>query len=45
MLQLYIGAILFGVARYWARSTWALWIMHEGTLLLIVGLGVIAASK
>lgn len=40
MLQLYIGAIIFGAARHWAKSTWASWIMHEGTLLLIIVLGI-----
>lgn len=44
VLQLYIGAVLFGMARYWARSTWASWIMHEGFLLLIVLLGVLTAQ-
>lgn len=45
MLQLNTGAILFGVARNWARSTWASWIMHEGALILIVVVSVIAASR
>ena len=42
MLQLYIGAVVFGIVRHWAKSTWASWIMHEGFLLLIVVLGVAA---
>jgi membrane protease YdiL (CAAX protease family) len=44
MLQLYIGAVAFGVVRHWARSTWASWIMHEGFLLLIVVLGIVTAQ-
>ena len=36
ILQLYLGAVLFGVVRHWAKSTWASWIVHEGVLLLIV---------
>lgn len=44
MLQLYIGAVVFGIVRYWARSNWASWIMHEGFLLLIVLLGVVATQ-
>jgi membrane protease YdiL (CAAX protease family) len=42
MLQLYIGAVVFGIVRYWAKSTWASWIVHEGFLLLIVLLGIVA---
>jgi membrane protease YdiL (CAAX protease family) len=42
MLQLYIGAIVFGIVRHWAKSTWASWIMHEGFLVLIVFLGIVA---
>jgi len=38
MLQLYIGALLFGIVRHWAGSTWASWIMHEGIMVVIVGL-------
>jgi len=38
MLQLYIGALLFGIVRHWARSTWASWIMHESIMMVIVGL-------
>ena len=40
MLQLYIGAMVFGFVRHWAKSTWASWMMHEGFLLLIVLLGL-----
>lgn len=40
MLQLYLGAAVFGVARHQAESTWASWIVHEGFLLLIVLLSV-----
>lgn len=42
MLQLYIGAVVFGFVRHRAKSTWASWIMHEGFLLMIVFLGIIA---
>ncbi|HDN80697.1 MAG: hypothetical protein DRI61_13105 [Chloroflexi bacterium] len=38
MLQLYIGALLFGIVRHWAGSTWASWIMHESIMMVIVGL-------
>jgi len=41
MLQLYIGALLFGMARHRAKSTWASWIMHEAVLILIVILGIV----
>ena len=44
MLQLYVGAVVFGVVRHWAKSTWASWIMHEGFLLLIVLLGIVATQ-
>ncbi len=40
MIQLYVGAIIFGIVRHWAKSTWASWIMHEGFLVLIVLLGI-----
>ena len=42
MLQLYIGVVVFGIVRHRAKSTGASWIMHEGFLLLIVVLGVVA---
>jgi membrane protease YdiL (CAAX protease family) len=42
MLQLYLFALLLGMARHWAKSTWASWIMHEGVLFLIVLLGLLA---
>jgi membrane protease YdiL (CAAX protease family) len=41
LLQLYIGALLFGIARHRARSTWASWVMHESVLILIVVLGLV----
>jgi membrane protease YdiL (CAAX protease family) len=44
MVQLYLGALVFGIVRYRAGSTWAPWIVHEGFLLLIVLLGVVAVS-
>lgn len=44
MLQLYIGALLFGMARHRAKSTWASWIMHEAVLILIVILGIVASG-
>ena len=40
MLQLYLGALLFGIVRHWGKSTWASWIIHEGVLALIIILGV-----
>ena len=43
ILQLYLGALVFGIVRHRARSTWASWIVHEGFLLLIVVLGVVTA--
>jgi len=45
MLQLYIGALLFGFVRYWAGSTWASWIMHESVMLAIVGLNCRSLRK
>jgi membrane protease YdiL (CAAX protease family) len=45
MLQLYLFALFLGIARHWAKSTWASWIMHEGVLVLIVLLGLLAANK
>jgi membrane protease YdiL (CAAX protease family) len=44
MLQLYLGAIVFGLVRHWAQSTWASWLMHQGILVLIVVLGLLSAS-
>lgn len=44
MLQLYIGALLFGIARHWAKSNWASWIMHEGVVILIVILSIVASG-
>jgi membrane protease YdiL (CAAX protease family) len=44
LLQLYIGALLFGMVRYRAKSTWASWVMHESVLILIVVLGLIASG-
>jgi membrane protease YdiL (CAAX protease family) len=44
MLQLYIGALLFGIVRHRAKSTWASWIMHESVLILIVVLGLVASG-
>jgi membrane protease YdiL (CAAX protease family) len=43
LLQLYLGALVFGLVRHWAKSTWASWLMHEGVLVLIVALGVLAS--
>lgn len=42
MLQLYVGAVVFGLVRHRAKSTWASWVMHEGFLVLIVFLGIAA---
>jgi membrane protease YdiL (CAAX protease family) len=44
MIQLYGGALLFGIARHFARSTWASWIIHEGFLLLIILLAVVSGG-
>ncbi len=40
MLQLYSMAFLLGIARHWAKSTWASWIVHEGVVVLIVVLAI-----
>jgi membrane protease YdiL (CAAX protease family) len=44
LLQLYVGALLFGIVRHRARSTWASWVMHESVLILIVVLGLLAGG-
>ena len=44
MFQLYILALLLGMARHWAKSTWASWIVHEGILILIVILGIVTCK-
>ena len=36
MLQLYLVALILGIARHWAGSTWASWTIHEGILIFIV---------
>ena len=40
-VQLYAGAVVFGLVRYRARSVWASWITHEGFLALIAALGML----
>ena len=35
-VQLYLGAVLFGIARHHARSTWASWLMHMLILFFIL---------
>jgi membrane protease YdiL (CAAX protease family) len=35
-VQLYLGAVLFGIVRHHARSTWASWLMHMLILLFIL---------
>ena len=40
MLQLYLGGILFGVFRFWGKSTWASWFIHEMVLIFIIILAV-----
>jgi len=40
-MQLYLGAIVFGYVKYRAKSTWASWILHEGLLGVIAGLGML----
>lgn len=42
MLQLYLGALLFGVVRCWGKSTWASWIIHEMVLIFII---ILAGSQ
>jgi membrane protease YdiL (CAAX protease family) len=41
LIQLYAGAVVFGIVRYRAKSVWASWIVHEGFLSLIAGLAVL----
>jgi membrane protease YdiL (CAAX protease family) len=38
-VQLYLGALILGFVRLKARSTWASWLVHTGTLALIIVLG------
>lgn len=44
LLQLYLGALLFGLVRHRGKSTWASWVMHESVLVLIVVLGLVAGG-
>jgi membrane protease YdiL (CAAX protease family) len=44
LLQLYTGALIFGIARHRAKSTWASWVTHESVLILIVVLGLVAGG-
>jgi membrane protease YdiL (CAAX protease family) len=39
LLQLYTTAIVLGIVRARAKSTWASWIVHMGLILLILSLG------
>ncbi len=38
-IQLYLGAIIFGLVRHYARSTWASWLFHMMIILMILILG------
>ncbi len=38
-VQLYLGAVMFGLVRHWARSTWASWAFHMMIILFILVLG------
>jgi membrane protease YdiL (CAAX protease family) len=38
-VQLYVGAVIFGLVRHWARSTWASWAFHMMIIVLILVLG------
>jgi membrane protease YdiL (CAAX protease family) len=38
-VQLYVGAIIFGLVRHYARSTWASWLLHMMVIILILILG------
>jgi membrane protease YdiL (CAAX protease family) len=38
-VQLYVGAVIFGLVRHFARSTWASWILHMMIIVLILILG------
>jgi membrane protease YdiL (CAAX protease family) len=38
-VQLYLGAVIFGLVRHSARSTWASWILHMMVIFLILILG------
>lgn len=44
LIQLYAGALVFGLVRYRAKSVWASWIVHEGFLVLIAGLAMLKYS-
>lgn len=35
-VQLYLGAIIFGLVRYFAHSTWASWLLHMMIISLII---------
>jgi len=38
-VQLYFGAIIFGLVRHFARSTWASWIFHMMIIIMTIILG------
>jgi membrane protease YdiL (CAAX protease family) len=38
-VQLYLGALMLGFVRLKARSTWASWLVHTGTIALILVIG------
>ncbi len=38
-IQLYAGAVIFGLARHFARSTWASWLLHVLIILMILVFG------